>query len=260
MNDSNVERLDKKLADLGLVSTRSKAQQVIASGKVRVAGKVITKPSFKVSNEEIEIIDDINEVGRGFHKLAGAFEHFQVDVKDKLVADVGASTGGFTQFCLGLGARKVFAIDVGHGQLDPSLISDERVINLEGTNIRELNDLEEKVDLCVADLSFISLNLIWNNLVAISNEGAEMILLFKPQFEVGREGIGKKGLVKGREYVIRAIKEMKIQCEAMGLKIKGFKPCVIKGRKSGNQEYFLYLDKSTSESLALEELVEEVGE
>ncbi|AYF45764.1 putative ribosomal RNA large subunit methyltransferase J [Halobacteriovorax sp. BALOs_7] len=260
MSDSNLERLDKKLADLGLVSTRSKAQQIIANGRVRIAGKIITKASYKVADEEIEIIDDVKEVGRGFHKLAGAFEHFNVDVKDKVVADVGASTGGFTQFCLGLGARKVFAIDVGHGQLDPSLISDERVVNLEGTNIRELNGLEEKVDLCVADLSFISLNLIWNNLVAISKDNAEMILLFKPQFEVGREGIGKKGLVKGREYVIRALEEMKIQCEAIGLKIKGFKPCVIKGRKSGNQEYFLYLDKSSSESLTLEELIKEVGE
>lgn len=254
------ERLDKRLVELGLVATRSKAQQLITNKKVRVDGKLISKPSYKVLNEEVEVIEDVNEVGRGYHKLAGAFEHFNVDVKDKIVADVGASTGGFTQFCLSLGAQKVFAIDVGHGQLDPSLISDERVVNLEGANIRELNSLEEKVDLCVADLSFISLNLIWNNLVSISCDNAEMILLFKPQFEVGREGIGKKGLVKGREYVIRALEEIKVQCEAAGLRIKGFKPCVIKGRKSGNQEYFLFLDKSSGDGLALEELFKEVGE
>ena len=238
------ERLDKRLVELGLVATRSKAQQLITNKKVRVDGKLISKPSYKVLNEEVEVIEDVNEVGRGYHKFA----------------DVGASTGGFTQFCLSLGAQKVFAIDVGHGQLDPSLISDERVVNLEGTNIRELNSLEEKVDLCVADLSFISLNLIWNNLVSISCDNAEMILLFKPQFEVGREGIGKKGLVKGREYVIRALEEIKVQCEAAGLRIKGFKPCVIKGRKSGNQEYFLFLDKSSGDGLALEELFKEVGE
>ncbi|MFG1484565.1 TlyA family RNA methyltransferase [Halobacteriovorax sp. RZ-1] len=261
MSEENFERLDKKLVELGLVATRSRAQQVIGDGKVSVAGKVITKTSYKVtSSDDIQLNESSEEVGRGFHKIAGALEAFDVVIENRLVADVGASTGGFTQFCLNHKASKVFAIDVGHGQLAPSLVSDRRVVNLEGTNVRELHKLDEAVDLCVVDLSFISLNLIWKNLVDISKDDAEMIVLFKPQFEVGRDGIGKKGIVKDNSYVLRAVEEMKIQCEAMGLGILGFKPCVIKGRKSGNQEYFLYLKKNAKSLLSLEELNKEVGE
>ncbi len=261
MSEENFERLDKRLVELGLVETRSRAQQLIQDGKVLVNSKVITKTSYKVLNDEVTLTEDSDEVGRGFHKIAGAFDSFAIDVKNKVVADVGASTGGFTQFCLGLGANKVFAIDVGHGQLAKSLREDQRVINLEGTNIREVDSLDEPVELVVVDLSFISLNLIWQNLYSICKEGADLIVLFKPQFEVGRSGIGKKGIVKGPEYVATALTSAKVQCEGIGFKILGFEPCVIKGRKSGNQEYFMYLKKDSDKaSMGLDELLKVIGE
>lgn len=259
MSENSYERLDKKLVALGLVATRSRAQQLINDGKILVNSKVVTKTSYKVSDETIEIQGGSEEVGRGFHKIAGAFKEFNIDVVDKVVADVGASTGGFTQYCLGEGAARVYAIDVGHEQLAQTLIDDDRVVNLEGTNIREVHALDQQVDIVVVDLSFISLNLIWQNLYDIGNEHVEMIVLFKPQFEVGRNGIGKKGIVKSREHVIRAFEEITIQCGAIGFKILGLKPCIIKGRKSGNQEYFMYLNK-VGEGVPVEELIKEIGE
>ncbi|TDJ08665.1 MAG: TlyA family RNA methyltransferase [Deltaproteobacteria bacterium] len=235
------DRADKILVKLGLVSSRSKAQELIEKGGVNYNGKVVKKSKELIDENGIELTDTIKYVGRGARKLEGALKDIHVNFKDKIVADVGASTGGFTQMALELGAAKVFAIDVGHGQLDIRLKEDPRVENLEGINIKEGVNLEEQVDVALVDLSFISLKLVLEPIFDLIKENGVVLALVKPQFEAGKNNVGKGGIVKDRETHIRILHEIFDFCQESGFSIKDFCLSPIRGRE-GNQEYFILLN------------------
>mgnify|MGYP006091030523 CR=1 FL=1 len=242
---SQLERIDKALVTLGLCETRSQATGLIKEGVVFYNGGLITKTSLKIPLEEPDRIDirkSYQFVGRGAHKLEGAHKDFNLIFTDKVIADVGASTGGFTEYALINGAIKVFAIDVGHDQLAKKLCDNPKVINLEGTNIRNEVNLEELCDMAVIDLSFISLKLVAHNIAKLIKENGELIFLVKPQFEVGKEGIGKNGIVKDLELVGNTLKELEDYFHTINISVHEVIKSPIKG-KSGNQEYLFYCTK-----------------
>lgn len=252
-------RLDKKLVDLNLARTRSQAQQLVKEGVVLVDKTICLKPSLRIENQEIEVSKKEIFVSRGAHKVEGALKEFEISVTDFIVADVGASTGGFTNFVLSRGAKKVYAIDVGHGQLVSELLADKRVINMEGVNIRELNELPDMCDLAVVDLSFISLRLCLENIFKLIKHDGRIVALVKPQFEVGKDGLSKNGIVKNKDVVRNMIDELYDWCDEQSMYISGFCLSPIKG-KTGNQEFFFLFDKSltkhslTKNSINIEDL------
>jgi 23S rRNA (cytidine1920-2'-O)/16S rRNA (cytidine1409-2'-O)-methyltransferase len=202
-SSENKLRLDELLVRRGLYATRSRARDAVLRGTVRVNGSGLTKPGALLTAESVVETDDPaqNYVSRAALKLAAGLDHFAL-VPDGLNAlDIGASTGGFTQVLLERGARHVTAIDVGHGQLHVTLLNDSRIANLEGLNARELapeNLGGRKLGFIVSDVSFISLKLALPNALRIAGPGAHCLLLVKPQFEAGREAIGKGGLLKDK--------------------------------------------------------------
>ena len=238
-------RLDQAVVERGLVDTRSKAQGLIRDGVVSVSGRVVTKPAHQVSEtDDILMLVDSVDVGRGAIKLRHAFDHFGIDVTGKTVVDVGASTGGFTQVCLDGGATRVVAIDVGHEQLDATLVSDPRVSNLEGVNILEVSPerwsadgLPEDVSVVVADLSFISLQKVVPHLVTLFPQ-ADLVLLVKPQFEVGK-GKTRGGIVKYELDRKEALSRVMEVCRGEGFANVSAIPSPIEGKK-GNVEYLVY--------------------
>ena len=238
-------RVDKVLVELNLVSTRSQAAQLIKEGVVFYQNKLVTKASFPVSGEELEVRKEVLFVGRGAHKIEGALLEFGVEVEDLSVADVGACTGGFTDYVLKKGASSVVAIDVGHDQLAQSLREDSRVINLEGVNIKFPLDLDQKVDLAVVDLSYISLKLTLVNISNLVKSEGLIIALVKPQFEVGKENIGKGGIVKDNKARLDSLESLYDWCSENNLFIKNAIISPIKG-KTGNTEYFFFFDKKLS--------------
>ncbi|RLA63177.1 MAG: TlyA family rRNA (cytidine-2'-O)-methyltransferase [Epsilonproteobacteria bacterium] len=235
------DRVDKVLVKLGLVSSRSKAQELIEKGGVLYQGEVVKKPTKLIESSGIELTDTIKYVGRGARKLEGALKDIHLNFKDKVVADVGASTGGFTQIALELGAAKVFCIDVGHSQLDITIKEDPRVENLEGINIKDGVNLGERVDIALVDLSFISLKLVLRPIMDLIKEDGEVLALIKPQFEAGKNNVGKGGVVKDRETHIRILHEIYDFCQKSAFGIKDFCLSPIRG-KEGNQEYFMLLN------------------
>lgn len=243
-----MDRLDKRLVEMGLASTRSQAQGLIKEGVVLVSGAICTKPSQKVSDEEIAITKEEIFVSRGAHKVEGALKDFDIDVKDMLVADVGASTGGFTNYVLSRGAKKVYAIDVGHDQLAISLRNDERVVNMEGVNIRKLDGLDELCDLAVVDLSFISLKLCLVSIFKTIHEKGKVVALIKPQFEVGKENLGKNGIVKDISIIKSMLDSLLNWCLEQGFYVHDFCLSPIKG-KTGNQEFFFLLDRDKNKEV-----------
>lgn len=249
------ERLDGFLVKIGMVSSRSQAQQLIRDGVVIVNGSTVSKPSLKVDEgDDLKIVKDTLWVGRGAEKMAGAHEDFGFSFRDKITADMGASTGGFVQYALHHGAGKVYAIDVGTNQLAKELRADSRVINLEGTNIKNGLDLGEKCDLIVVDLSFISLKLVLLPVLNCLKTKGELVVLVKPQFEVGREFIGKKGLVKNHQAVYSALSGVFKYLSEQGCPVVMAAPCRLKG-KTGNQEYFFYcIYDDSGASYSLEQL------
>ena len=202
------ERLDKLLPELGLVETRNKAQALIMAGKVRVNGQVVTKSGSMFERNTDITVDDVPKwAGRGALKLLRAFEVFGLDVKGKICADIGASTGGFTDVMLANGAERVYAVDVGYGQMIWRLANDPRVIVMDRTNARYLtrSDFPERIEFAGCDVSFISLRLILPVLDEIVNGGA--VVLIKPQFEAGRERISH-GVVRDKAVHIEVINSM----------------------------------------------------
>lgn len=190
------ERADKVLTDRGLVSSRSQAKSLIEKGDVLVNGKPLKKSGELIDIEsEIQISAPLY-VGRGAFKLEKALEEFKINPQDMIAVDIGASTGGFTEVLLINGAKKVYAIDVGHDQLAPKLREDSRVVNLEGTNIRDLESLDEPADLAVMDLSFISITKVLGNTFKLLTPKGKLIALVKPQFEAGIERLPKDGVIK----------------------------------------------------------------
>jgi 23S rRNA (cytidine1920-2'-O)/16S rRNA (cytidine1409-2'-O)-methyltransferase len=237
------ERADKILSDRKLVASRSQAKSLIEKGDVTVNGVVIKKAGELIESEAEISINAPLYVGRGAFKLQKAKEEFQISPQDKVCLDIGASTGGFTEVLLLAGARKVFAIDVGHGQLAKKLIENPRVINLEGTNIKDLHELDEKADLAVMDLSFISITKVLANVSALLNSQGELIALVKPQFEAGRERLPKDGVIKDIKVREEILQEVIGFAEAHGWIHHRSITSPIEG-KTGNVEYLSYFTKA----------------
>ncbi len=236
------DRADKILVEAGLAPTRSQALLLIDEGVVFYQNKKIEKASQQVTSEGLEVRKDILYVSRGAHKIECALERFNVAVKDKIIADVGASTGGFTDYILHQGAKKVYCLDVGHDQLAESLKKDSRVENHEGVNIKFPFELSELVDIAVVDLSFISLKLVLKNIFNLVKPDGVIVALVKPQFEVGRDGLDKNGIVKSEGHRLVMLSDLKEWCKKEKMTVIGQCESPILG-KSGNKEYFFYFDK-----------------
>jgi 23S rRNA (cytidine1920-2'-O)/16S rRNA (cytidine1409-2'-O)-methyltransferase len=238
----NSVRLDRLLVDKGLVASRERAQALIMGAKVLVNGSRITKAGQKVS-EDSEIVlvgEDLPYVSRGGLKLEHALKTFAVRVDGLVAMDVGASTGGFTDCLLQNGASKVYAVDVGYGQLAWKLRQDPRVVVIERQNIRYLPRglVPEPIRLATIDASFISLKLVIPATMAFLDSKAEVIALIKPQFEAGRERVGKGGVVRDPRVHEEVCEDISRFCEELGLRILGITPSPILGPK-GNREFLL---------------------
>lgn len=245
----NKKRLDVLLVEKGFCETREKAQAKILAGEVfDEKGNRLEKPGVLYSVDSlIEVKSRSLEFkSRAGHKLQFALDTFQIPTRDKVCMDVGASTGGFTHCLLKAGARHVVAIDVGYGQLDVELRNDSRVTNLEKTNARylkktDLGEWADLVSLAVIDVSFISLRKVIEPLTKEFPNLTEWILLFKPQFEVGPQHLGKKGKVKNQEAVEQSLAGFQLWIESLGFEKKGGpEVSPVPGKKSGNLEYLLY--------------------
>lgn len=241
---SNKERLDALLVNRGLFESRAKAQAAIMAGQVLVNEQKIDKPGTQVKPEvTIRLLGDkLRYVSRGGLKLEKALQIFPISVEGKVVADVGASTGGFTDCALQNGASKVYALDVGYGQLAWKLRSDERVVNMERTNVRylEASDLPEQVDAVTIDVAFISLDKILPAVHKILKPTGFVVALIKPQFEAGKENVGKKGVVRDAAVHMEVIRNVIAFAKNEGFGIAGLDFSPIKGPE-GNIEYLLHL-------------------
>jgi len=236
-------RLDTLLVERGLVKSRKRAQSLILAGKVKVEGRVADKPGKRVPAEvEVALEEALPYVSRGGLKLKEALGRFQLDVSGLICADVGASTGGFTDCLLQHGAAKVYAIDVGYGQLAWELRQDPRVVVLERTNIRYLESLPEPIDLATIDVSFISLELVLPPVINLLKPEGRIIALVKPQFEAGREQVGKGGVVKDPEVHRQVLHKVAKLAQDLGLRVLGLIPSPLLG-PAGNVEFFTHLSK-----------------
>ena len=240
-------RLDAELVRRGLARSREHAASLIADGRVRVAGTVASKPATGVDTAAAVIVaDDTDDPGwasRGASKLLGALEAFpEVPVAGRRCLDAGASTGGFTDVLLRRGAREVVAVDVGYGQLVWGLRTDERVTVVDRTNVRGLDTdrIGGPVELVVADLSFISLRLVLDALVAVTAPGGDLLPMVKPQFEVGRERLGSGGVVRDPELRVETVLAVVTAARERGLALRGVTASPLPG-PAGNVEYFLWL-------------------
>lgn len=241
------ERLDKILLDRGLTQSRERARALIMAGQVVVGDHVADKAGQMVPFEaEIRLKgEDMPFVSRGGLKLEKALEEFGIDVNGLVVMDVGASTGGFTDCLLQRGARYVIAVDVGYGQLAWKLRSDDRVLNLEKTNIRYLEPekLPEVPDMAVIDASFISLEKVLPNTLRLLKEEGGVVALIKPQFEVGRGEVGKGGVVRDPDKHKAVIAAVRAFAEGLRLEVLGVTESPVLGPK-GNREFLIYLRKA----------------
>jgi 23S rRNA (cytidine1920-2'-O)/16S rRNA (cytidine1409-2'-O)-methyltransferase len=234
---SDRERLDVLLVERGLVASREAARRLIMAGEVRVDGEVRTKPGMRVARAVVITVQQTPRfVSRGGEKLAAALEAFPVAVGGRVCADVGASTGGFTDCLLQHGAAKVYAIDVGYGQLAFNLRQDQRVVPLERTNARYLERLPEPVSLVVVDASFISLRLLLPTIAGWLAASAIIVPLIKPQFEAGREDVGRGGVVRDRAVHARVIHEVFSAAEMLGFHPRGIIRSPLLG-PAGNTEF-----------------------
>ncbi len=237
-------RLDKIMVQRGLVASRHKAQALIMAAKVRVNGEPAAKSGQQVTTgAKIEIITDpCPYVSRGGLKIAAGLDHFRVDPRAWICADIGASTGGFTDCLLQRGATKVYAIDVGYGQLAWKLRQDERVVVMERTNARHLKpgDLADRIDLAVIDASFISLKILIPPVLALFRRDYRIMALIKPQFEAGRELVGKGGVVRDPGVHRQVITAIQDYAEDIGLECHGACPSPITGPR-GNREFLCWL-------------------
>lgn len=240
-------RLDTAMVARGLAASRERARALILAGRVRVGGVVVSKAGAPVTPDaDVTLIErDHPYVSRGGVKLAHALDVFAIDVTGRLALDVGASTGGFTDVLLRRGAARVVALDVGHGQLDWSIRSDPRVIALEHVNARALTaaDLPEdarRFTMATMDVSFISVRQVLPAIAALLEPGADLVVLVKPQFEAGREEVGKGGLVRDAAVHARVVDEVTAAADALGLSRAGMTESPITGTE-GNREFFLHL-------------------
>jgi len=234
-------RLDRVLVERGLAESREKAQALIMAGDVRVNGQKASKPGQPVDGEAaIEVLARPPYVGRGGFKLAAALREFAINARGKVCLDIGSSTGGFTDCLLQAGAERVHCVDVGAGQLDWKLRNDPRVRLHEGVNARELaiDEIGERVDLITCDVSFISVTLILPAAVALLQSGGQMVILIKPQFEVGRGQVGKGGIVRDPQLHQAACERVTAAVREFGF-AAGLMESPILGAE-GNKEFLLY--------------------
>ena len=240
------ERLDKILVDKGIAQSRERARALIMAGKVLVKGKKVEKAGEMVlADADIVLVgEDIPYVSRGGLKIEKALDEFKIDVTGKVAMDVGASTGGFTDCLLQRGAKKVYAVDVGYGQLDLKLRNDPRVVNIERQNIRYLERgvIPDEIDLVTIDSSFISLIKIIPKVLEFIGESGSMIALIKPQFEVGKGEVGKGGVVRDEAKHKEVVEKIKGFCTDLGLSVVGVVESPIFGPK-GNKEFLIYARK-----------------
>lgn len=249
------ERLDVLLVERGLAETRTRARAAIMAGEVRVNGERVDKAGTPVLREaQIEVTAPMPYVSRGGFKLAGALDTFGVAVAGRVCADVGACTGGFTDVLLQRGAARVYAIDVGQGQLDWKLRQDARVVVLERTNARYVESLPEPVELVVIDVSFISLRLILPAVARWLSPAADVVALIKPQFEAGPESVGKGGIVRDAAVRRRVLEEVLGWAVGNGWGVAGLTLSSIQGA-DGNVEYLAWLRPSGT-STAPTELID----
>ena len=240
-------RLDVLLVDKGLFPSREKAKGAIMAGTVYISGQKVDKAGTLIPEEAaISIKEDACPyVSRGGLKLEKAFVTFSLHLQDKVCMDIGASTGGFTDFMLKHGARKVYCVDVGYGQLDYRLRNDHRVINMERTNIRYVKpeDIPEPMDFISIDVSFISLELVLPVAYQLLKNEGQLVCLIKPQFEAGKEQVGKGGIVKDGHIHEKVIQKVIDTATEEGFRVEGLTYSPVKGAK-GNIEYLLWLRKT----------------
>jgi 23S rRNA (cytidine1920-2'-O)/16S rRNA (cytidine1409-2'-O)-methyltransferase len=241
-------RLDQLLVGKGLFPSREQARRAVMAGDVRIGTRIAVKPSELLDEEAAISIKPMRKyVGRGALKLEGALDYFKIDVRDKTALDIGASTGGFTDCLLQRGAEKVYAVDVGYGQLDWKLRTDPRVIVLEKINARTLSreHIPDSVDLCVIDVSFISLTLILPNAFKLVSSSGAILALIKPQFELQPTEVGKGGIVRDPDLHSIAREKIVAFVAQMGHLVTGIVPSAIKGT-DGNQEFFACIRKRSA--------------
>jgi 23S rRNA (cytidine1920-2'-O)/16S rRNA (cytidine1409-2'-O)-methyltransferase len=243
----NKERIDRLLTEKGIVQSRERAKALIMEGRVIVKGRNIDKPGIAVDvDSQIQLRgEETSYVSRGGKKLEGALKAFEIDPKGMVVMDVGASTGGFTDCVLQKGARKVYAVDVGYGQLAWKLQKDSRVINLERRNIRyfKREEVDEELDLILVDTSFISIEKFLPHILGFLKRGGHLIILIKPQFEVGKGEVGKGGVVRDAALHRKVIDRISQFCRGLGLSVLQVIESSLLGPK-GNKEFFIHLKKS----------------
>ena len=257
------KRLDTVVVDLGFAETRSKASAIIMSGEIYVNGQKETKAGYAVKDtDKIEFKGKkMPFVSRGGYKLEKAIKTFPITLEDCICMDIGASTGGFTDCMLQCGASKVYAIDVGYGQLAWKLRTDERVVNLERTNFRYVTreQVPDEVDFASVDVSFISLKLILPVMHTLLKDGGRAVCLIKPQFEAGKENIGKKGVVRDKSVHENVVENITNFAAENGFKVIGVDFSPIKGPE-GNIEYLMYIEKSEVGEMLWEGSVHELVE
>lgn len=243
---SETTRLDVALVDRGLARSRTRAGEIIASGGVTVDGRPATKPSLRVGEDQALVVSGNADrwVGRAAGKLVGAFEAFDLEARGRRCLDIGACTGGFTQVLLEQGADHVIALDVGHDQLAPEISMDPRVEDRSGTTVRGLTaaDIGGPVDLVVGDLSFISLRLVLPEIAGVLTDDGEAVLLVKPQFEVGRGRVGRRGVVTSPEARADALTAVLRAAEEAGLSVIDLAASPVRGTE-GNREYLAHLTR-----------------
>ncbi len=246
VSKANKQRLDMALVARGLVESRAKAQALILAGAVFSGERRLDKPGTVVASDQpLEVRGEPHPwVSRGGLKLAHALDHFALDARDAVVVDVGASTGGFTDVALARGARRVYAVDVGHGQLAWKLRQDPRVVVLERTNARHLNrnHIPEPIDLVVCDASFIGLETVLPAPLNLVRPGGRLVALIKPQFEVGRGRVGKRGVVADPTLHTEVCERIRRWLAALGWHVLGLTESPILGPE-GNKEFLIAAEK-----------------
>ena len=241
-------RIDLYLVDNGYYKSRELAKLAIEQGLVKVDGNVVTKPSFDYKNGLIEVSDPLKFVSRGGYKLECAINSFYLDFKDKVIVDIGSSTGGFTDCSLQYGAKKVYAIEVGFDQLDPRLLDNDKVISMEETNFLDIEGFDENIDFYVSDVSFISIKKILEHLDKL--DAKDIVILVKPQFEVENKLLNKNGVLKDRSKHYEVLKDINSFINSINYKIHKITPSPIKG-KSGNIEYLAYVKRESNSNIDL---------
>lgn len=254
-------RLDQYLVQLDATLTRARAQDAIQEGRVQVNNKVILKNSFSVSEEDcIELATpELAFASRAGFKLYDVLEDFHIDLSERVCIDVGASTGGFSDVCVREGAKLVYAVDVGKDQLLAHLRSNPRIVNMEGCNCRYLRDdmFSLTPTFACMDVSFISIKLILPSLISIMKSGVEIVALIKPQFEAGKQDVGKNGIIKDEKVHIRVLHEMMDYIQSLGLFVAHLQGSSILGR-DGNKEFIVHIvDKEVHTVFPYKEIVKQ---